>query len=451
VGRGAAPQGAQVRPAVDDAARPVAQLTWRLILGAAALALLLCAPSSAEARNRWLGDKVLNMAHQGGEAEFPSNTMYAFRKALALGADTLELDVSATRDGKLVVMHDWQVDRTTNGHGYLTDLTLAQVRKLDAAYNFVPGRNAVPGLPASRYPFRGIRTGDRKPPKGYTRNDFRVPTLAEVLRAFPHTPINIEIKGRDDAEAQFLHNADLLADLLRSTRRKDLIVVSFNQNAVDRFHTRVPQVDVAPGINGIARFLLGGASPGPGTVALQVPITYELNGQTLQVTTPQSVLQSHRAGYAVHVWLSNDEENARVYDRLLDMCVDGIMAAKPRLLERRLRRRHVVRPDGRGTDPCSVRARRRSTVRKHGVAIALLRRGREPKAYSGTVRIRARGRLVGREHFRLAAGVRSGGVTVPLTRAGRRLLAAPGALPARVAVTTRGARGRPVLTRIRLG
>jgi glycerophosphoryl diester phosphodiesterase len=359
--------------------------------------------------------------------------------------------VSATKDGRLVVMHDWQVDRTTDGHGYLTDLSLAQVRKLDAAYNFVPGRNAVPGLPPSRYPLRGIRTGAKKPPEGFTRNDFRVPTLAEVLRSFPHTPINIEIKGRDDAEAQFLHNADLLADLLQGTRRKDLIVVSFNQNAVDRFHARVPQVDVAPGTEGIAQFLLGGASPGPGTVALQIPITYELNGQTLRVTTPQSVLQSHRADYAVHVWLSNDEENARVYDRLLDMCVDGIMAAKPRLLERRLRARHVVRPGGRGNDPCSVRARRHATVRKHGIAVGLVRRGVEPKAYSGTVRVRARGRLLGREHFRLAAGVDAGGVTVPLTLAGRRHLGAVGSLRATVSVKTRGARGRPVVTRVRLG
>ncbi len=281
----------------------------------------------------------MNMAHQGGEDEFPSNTMFAFRKALALGADTLELDVSPTKDGQLVVMHDWQVDRTTNGTGYLTDLTLAQVRSLDAAYNFVPGRNAVSGLPASKYPYRGIRTGDRKPPKGFTRNDFRVPTLAEVLKAFPHTPINIEIKGRDDDEAQFLHNADVLAALLKNTKRRDLIVVSFNQDAVDRFHAQVPQVDVAPGIDGIAAFLLAGQSPGAGTVALQIPITFESGGQTLTVTTPDTVLQTHEAGYAVHVWLSNDEENAKVYDRLLDMCVDGIMAAKPRLLEKTLRAR----------------------------------------------------------------------------------------------------------------
>jgi glycerophosphoryl diester phosphodiesterase len=328
----------------------------RLLAAATVIAALAATP--AQAANPWLGEKVLNMAHQGGEAEYPSNTMYAFRKAIGLGADTLELDVSATKDGQLIVMHDWQVDRTTNGTGFVNELSLAQVRKLDAAYNFVPGKNAVPGLPAKRYPLRGIRTGRKHPPKGFKRNDFRVATLAEVMRAFPHMPINIEVKGRDDDPAQFMHNAELLAAMLADTKRRDLIVVSFNQDAVDRFHALVPQVGVAPGINGIAAFLLGGASPGDGVVALQIPITYELNGQTLQVTTPQSVLQSHRAGYAVHVWLSNDEENARVYDRLLDMCVDGIMAARPGLLERRLHKRDVVRPGGHGTDPCSVRARR---------------------------------------------------------------------------------------------
>ncbi len=419
----------------------------RLLLLVASLTLLLAAPAAAA--NRWLGDGVMNMAHQGGEAEFPSNTMYSFRKALALGADMLELDVSATKDDQLVVMHDWQVDRTTNGTGYLTDLTLAQVRQLDAAYNFVPGRNAVAGLPAKRYPFRGIRTGARKPPKGFTRNDFRVPTLAEVLHAFPHTPINIEIKGRDDAEAAFLHNADLLATMLKHTKRRDLIVVSFNQDAVDRFHAQVPQVDVAPGVNGIAGFLLGGTSPGDGVVALQIPITYQFGGQSLTVTTPDSVLRSHRAGYAVHVWLSNDEENARVYNRLLSMCVDGIMAAKPKLLERRLRAGNVVRPDGDGVDPCSVRARRASV--KHGsLAVALERRGVEPRAYSGTVRVKADGKLLGRETFSLDQGVKAGGVTVPLSKAGRKRLKHGATVRAAVSVTTRGARGEPVVTRVRL-
>jgi len=420
----------------------------RLLIPLALLTLLLAA-TPAQAKNRWLGDGVMNMAHQGGEDEFPSNTMFAFRKALALGADTLELDVSPTKDGQLVVMHDWQVDRTTNGTGYLTDLTLAQVRQLDAAYNFVPGRNAVSGLPASKYPYRGIRTGAKKPPKGFTRNDFRVPTLAEVLKAFPHTPINIEIKGRDDAEAQFLHNADVLAALLKNTKRRDLIVVSFNQDAVDRFHAQVPQVDVAPGINGIAAFLLADQPPGAGTVALQIPITFETGGQTLTVTTPDSVFKSHKAGYAVHVWLSNDEENAKVYKQLLGMCVDGIMAAKPKLLEKTLRRGDVVRPGGRGTDPCSVRAKK-ATLKKRSVAVSLVRRGVEPKAYKGTVRVRAAGKLLGHESFSLPKGTDAGGVTVPLSKAGKALLKGTNGVRGRVVVTTRGARGEPVVTRVRL-
>ena len=82
-------------------------------------------------------------------------------------------------------MHDWKVDRTTNGTGYTTELTLAEIQQLDAAYNFIPGRNAVAGQPESEYPFRGVRTGAKPPPEGYTAEDFRVPTLTEVLRGVP--------------------------------------------------------------------------------------------------------------------------------------------------------------------------------------------------------------------------------------------------------------------------
>jgi glycerophosphoryl diester phosphodiesterase len=412
------------------------------VLVAFVAALGLAAPASAA--NRWLDDRVLNIGHQGGEAEFPSNTMYAFRKALAAGADMLELDVSATGDGAIVVMHDWTVDRTTNGTGYLTDMTLAQVRALDAAYNFVPGRNAVPGLPARRYPLRGVRTGDRRPPRGFTREDFRVPTLREVLRAFPHTPINIEIKGRDDDPAQFLHNAELLAAELRGTRRRDLIVVSFNQAAVNRFHELVPQVAVAPGVDGIAGFLLGGASPGPGVVALQIPITFMAGGQDVAVTTPESVLASHRAGYAVHVWLSGGEESRRVYNRLLDMCVDGIMAARPRALERVLGERDVVRPNGRGVDPCGVRAER-GTLESSGLRVELRRRGLGPQAYRGTVSVRERGGAVlARGRFRMRAG--SGSAEAMLRYVRRR--GGGGAVRAVATVRVRGARGEPLRTGI---
>ena len=68
---------------------------------------------------------MLNIAHQGGEDEFPSNTLYAFKRSVKAGADMLELDVGVTKDGKVVVSHDTTLNRTTNGKGTIESRTLA--------------------------------------------------------------------------------------------------------------------------------------------------------------------------------------------------------------------------------------------------------------------------------------------------------------------------------------
>jgi len=115
-----------------------------------ALCLVSLDVTPAEAgqrRDSWLDKRFLHIAHQGGESEAPSNTIYAFRRAVRLGADVLEFDVHSTKDGILVANHDATVDRTTNGTGLISEKTYRELRALDAAYNFVPGRNAVPGLP----------------------------------------------------------------------------------------------------------------------------------------------------------------------------------------------------------------------------------------------------------------------------------------------------------------
>ena len=180
-----------------------------------------CAPGSASAAptpfpgaNPWVAKRFLNIAHQGGEDEVPSATMYALRSAITEGgADMLEIDVQLTSDGQLVVLHDdvyhtksclpaLCVDAATDPErpeSQIRDMTLAEVQALDAAYWFRP--NASPNtysrdysLPASAFTLRGIRTGAKPPPAGYTANDFRIPTLREVLDTFPTTPINIEIK-----------------------------------------------------------------------------------------------------------------------------------------------------------------------------------------------------------------------------------------------------------------
>jgi glycerophosphoryl diester phosphodiesterase len=308
----------------------------------AVVALLVVAPAAGAATNPWIEKTPLDIAHQGGEDEFPSNTMYAFERSLQVGADMLELDVGVTKDGQVVVMHDTTVDRTTNGHGTVASFTLRQLRKLDAAYWFSGGSNAYRHDRArSAYRLRGVATGKRRPPKGFTAADFRVPTLKEVLKAFPHTPINVEIKGRTKAEAldEYLTNADALARTLKGTPRRDLIVVSFKQEAVDRFHQLVPALPVAPGIGGAANWLLGGKSPGDGVVAFQLPITYKLGNQTLQITTKDNVARAHSEGYAWHTWLSDDGESPKIWGSLLDMGVDGVMTAKPKAFAALLRKR----------------------------------------------------------------------------------------------------------------
>jgi glycerophosphoryl diester phosphodiesterase len=308
----------------------------------AVVAVLVLAPAADAATNPWIEKTPLDIAHQGGEDEFPSNTMYAFERSLQVGADMLELDVGVTKDGQVVVMHDTTVDRTTNGHGTVASFTLKQLRKLDAAYWFSGGSNAYRHDRArSAYRLRGVATGKRTPPKGFTAAGFRVPTLKEVLKAFPHTPINVEIKGRTKAEAldEYLTNADALARTLKGTPRRDLIVVSFKQEAVDRFHQLVPALPVAPGIGGAANWLLGGKSPGDGVVAFQLPITYKLGNQTLQITTKDNVARAHSEGYAWHTWLSDDGESPKIWGSLLDMGVDGVMTAKPKAFAALLRKR----------------------------------------------------------------------------------------------------------------
>ena len=310
------------------------------------------APAHTHA-NPWLYRRFLNMAHAGGENEAPADTLYAFERAVALGADMVELDVESTADDRLVVIHNSSVDETTSGTGLVRDLTYRQVHALDAAYNFVPGRSAVPGLPPASYPLRGVRTHHRKAPKGYRASDFAIPALRDVFRAFPRVPINIEIKGTSDTDvASFEHNARLLAGFLNRAGRTDVIVTSFNDTALATFHRLAPRFSLAPGQNELLAYFSSGTRPMEGTKALQIPVRF--NG--IPVATPEFIARAHADGYAVHVWFSGTApEDETAYNTLIDACADGIMAAWPAVLERLLDERHIARPGTPGVDPCGRR------------------------------------------------------------------------------------------------
>ena len=122
------------------------------------------------------GGNPLVMAHRGGQGLWPPNTLFAFERAVEMGADILEMDIHASADGVLIVHHDDTVDRTTNGSGAIRDHTLTELKELDAGYHWSADGGET-------YPFRG---------KG-----MRIPTLEEVLEAFPKTRLNIDIKPDD--------------------------------------------------------------------------------------------------------------------------------------------------------------------------------------------------------------------------------------------------------------
>ena len=310
----------------------------RILLATACL--LLVAPSLATA-NPWLERRNLNIAHQGGEIEAPSNTLYALKTARAKGADVLEIDVHATADGELVVLHDDTVDRTTDGSGQVDEMTLEQIKALDAARWFVPGCGTCHGRPAADYTLRGYATGDRKLSKSlrkqrFTANDFTIPTLREVLEAFPRELINIEIKATAPATTPY---EDKLAALLAEFGRgSDTIVVSFTDNATEAFKLFNADVSTAVGTAQAGAFWASAQGPLPGAPnprhhALQVPI--ELNGVT--VVTPEFVQKAHANGLAVHVWTINDRPTM---EWLLDIGVDGVMTDRPTLLEQVLAERN---------------------------------------------------------------------------------------------------------------
>jgi glycerophosphoryl diester phosphodiesterase len=311
--------GAWGRFVVRRVAAPVAAV---LAAGAAA------SPAIASDTD-WMSLRVLNIAHQGGEDEAPSNTRYALDRAMRLGSDMLELDVHTSSDGELMVMHDATVDRTTNGSGSVYEMTRKEIQALDAGHNLVPGEGTASGRPAADYPFRGVRLGERRPPPGFRARDFRIPTLGEVMKAYPDVPTNIEIKGASDEDvASYLRNAEALAAFLNDLGRDEgIVVASFNDAALTRFHQLAPQIDLAPGTAAVAAYKAAGVPPPEGTKVFQVPI--EFSG--VPVTDEAFVDSVHEDGYAIHVWTINDEPTM---NELLDWGVDGIMTAEPARLEK---------------------------------------------------------------------------------------------------------------------
>ncbi|MEE8441133.1 MAG: glycerophosphodiester phosphodiesterase [Spirochaetia bacterium] len=252
--------------------------------------------------NKWQA-----IAHRGGSRLRPGDTMIAFRNAFELGVDAFELDVHSTRDGTLVVIHDDTVDRTTNGAGMVSDLTIEEIKALDAGYNWPFGADA------DDHPYRGT---------GVT-----IPTLEEVLTAFPNTPMVVEIKQVKPPIIELFGRT-----LRENDRARNTIVASFHPEAMKEFRRRFPEFATSGTEPETRRFfvlnkLFLGRLFRPAMNAFQVP---ERVG-SLKVITPRFVRVARSNGLAVHVWTVNEVDEM---ERMLSAGVDGIISDRPdRLLE----------------------------------------------------------------------------------------------------------------------
>lgn len=257
----------------------------------------------------YLAGAPLLIAHRGGGALAPENTLLAFGRALDWWrADLLELDVHPTRDGEVVVIHDHTLDRTTDGSGPVAARSLAELRGLDAGHRFTPDRGR-------SFPFRGRGVG--------------IPTLAEVLEAFPAARVNIEIK---DGRAQ-----ERVAEIVAAAGAAGRVLIAAGKRAN---RTRVPgwSGPVSAAEEELRAFYLLHRARltllwTPPVDAFQMP---EHHGGR-QILTPRLVRELHRRNIAVHVWTVDEEDDMR---RLLGWGVDGIVADRPDRLARVL---HEIR------------------------------------------------------------------------------------------------------------
>jgi glycerophosphoryl diester phosphodiesterase len=275
-----------------------------ILAGCAFYAALSWSKGTPVAEHRYFQNdagRLLVIAHRGGAGLWPENTLYAFEHAAAMGTDVIETDVHATADGELVVLHDENVERTTDGSGPVGSMTLTELKRLDAAYRFSPDGGRT-------FPLRGL---------GVT-----VPTLREVFAALPHMRFNIEPKQGAPS---------LAAPLCRLIREHGMaervLVASFSGATLGEFRRECPEVATSASTGEVASFLARheaslAASYSPVMQALQVP---ERAG-TVRVLTRDFVEAAHGRNLRVHAWTINDEGEMR---RLIEMGVDGIMTDYP--------------------------------------------------------------------------------------------------------------------------
>jgi glycerophosphoryl diester phosphodiesterase len=221
------------------------------------------------------------IAHRGGAAYAPENTLAAFRNAIAQGADWLEMDVQMTKDGELVVIHDETVDRTTNGSGAVRDLTLDQIRALDAGQ------------------------GEK------------VATFKEVVELAKASGVKI-LPETKSAQLYPGIEEKMLAILEESGYVDQTAIQSFVPGSLETLHRLNPQVKLCA-LSGLWKLPV--SSP-PGDAQIVCPMA------EMVLLNPYMIRQAHKQGRQVFVWFGI-LQNPFMFKAMRFFGADGLIGDDP--------------------------------------------------------------------------------------------------------------------------
>ena len=246
------------------------------------------------------------IAHRGASGYYPENTLIAVEKAIELGADMIDVDVRMTRDSSIVVIHDETVDRTTNGTGEVSELTLEEIKALDA--------------------------GSWKDSKF---SDQKVPTLKEVLDLVDgRVTVLIEIKHHQSNHSEL---AEKLVEVIQKERNgyQWCILQSYEEDYLEFVHEKDPKIQT--------KKLLVGEDSTP-LLAFYMETKVQLGRATkrddeqldalnppAETLSAKRIFRMHARGFKVYTYLINERDEMI---KMLNAGVDGIITDYPdRLLQ----------------------------------------------------------------------------------------------------------------------
>lgn len=330
------------------------KFNWKIfaiVLGVILLAYLIIAllprPQSVK-DNPFIiekGTRPLLIAHGGGHKEFPDNTLEACYNAYSVDKNVmLEMDVSITKDGVVIMSHDTTLDRRTNETGNICDWTYADLleQKVDFSYlnedadgKLVKDRK----IKFTDNNGKQVTPLDVEYPEGVKPRDsekFLVTKLTDILDAFPHNTVNIEIKQKEETGLNALKAVIKIVEEYKAFDR--VVLASFHKdiyNELKRIHKEDhPEMMFSPQDSGVAALLITGALAldvfySEPVSVLQIPMSQTVKGINIRLDGKWFVNTAHSHNIAVHYWTIDDVDDMKY---LIEIGADGIMTNLPHTL-----------------------------------------------------------------------------------------------------------------------